>query len=316
MKKRQSLSSKKETTTNKRTKPTTISSSSASSSSSPSSSSGTYLKHNNKLVIVTGGANGIGRAISLEFVKEGAHVACCDLDANAGAETVGLAKAITDINGQLIFIQADFSKADLTSYVKKATEWQKKLGFAPRVDILVNNVGIQIDNGKPAHLLPDNIWDLVMNVNLRSHFLMSKLCIPGMLEAGKGVIINISSVQASQSQVGIPAYAASKGGINSLTRQMACDYSTQGIRVLSVSPGSVATPLVRRLMEEDGNTVEELGKMCPRGVMGEPVDIANTVLFLSSDKAANFTGTDVTCDGGLMAMGSWDHRVGFTSYLK
>lgn len=116
-------------------------------------------------------------------------------------------------------------------------------------------------------------------------------------------------------KVGIPAYATSKGGIQSLTRQMAMDYSSHGIRTNTVSPGTIRTPLVERLVEEDGQTCEELGARYPLGRMGEPDDIAEFCLFLASDKAKNITGADLMCDGGILAMGSWDKRVGFSSYV-
>lgn len=214
--------------------------------------------------------------------------------------------------GSVKYIQADFSEPCTTcpAVVEAAQHWQ---GGSP-VGVLVNNVGIQTDNGHPAHLLTEATWDAVMTVNVKSFFLMSKHCLPSMLHAGSGVIINTASVQGSQSQVGIPAYASSKGAVLALTRQLAMDYSNQGVRAVSVSPGSIRTPLVERLVEMDGHTCEELGSKYPLGRMGDPEDIAQLVSFLASERARNITGCDVLCDGGIVAMGSWDSRVGYTSY--
>jgi NAD(P)-dependent dehydrogenase (short-subunit alcohol dehydrogenase family) len=183
-----------------------------------------------QVVLVTGGAQGIGRAISLGFARTSATVICSDIDRTAGEEVVRLAASLP---GKVEFVNADFSDPSACAILAKAA---LELSPTGRVDTLVNNVGIQTDNGSPVHSLDEDVWDQVMNVNLKSYFLMSKYCLPPMLEAGRGAIINIGSVQGHQSQVGIPAYAASKGAVLSLTRQMAMDYSNAGVRVVSVSP--------------------------------------------------------------------------------
>ena len=131
-----------------------------------------------------------------------------------------------------------------------------------------------------------------------------------------GAIINIASVQGSQSQVGIPAYASSKGAVLSLTRQMAMDYSSEGIRTCSVSPGTIQTPLLDEVIASDqakGSTMglEDYGAMYPRNAIGQPDDIARLCVFLASKSASNITGENINCDGGIAAMGSWDRRVGF-----
>ena len=175
----------------------------------------TPFGHEGKLVIVTGGANGLGRSISVEFARCGANVICADIDDEGGSAAV---QEAADLPGTIKYVRADFSDAAVPQQlIKDAMKWQ---GGAP-VAVLVNNVGIQKDNGIPAHLLSEELWDLVMNVNLKSYFLMAKHALPSMLAAGEGVIINMASVQGHQSQVGIPAYASSKGGILSLTRQLA-----------------------------------------------------------------------------------------------
>jgi len=270
------------------------------------------------LVIVTGGASGIGRATALAFASEGSYrVVAADHDEAAGEQLEGEAR---DKGLDLRFLAADFAHPSACAEVVAAsTAWA---GGAP-VRVLVNNVGVQTDNGKPVHLLAEDDWDHVQNVNLKSYFLMAKhSLLSGMLGSaaaaggggggggGGGAIINIGSVQGRQSQVGIPAYAASKGAVASLTRQMAMDYSSHGVRTVCVSPGTIRTDLVESLVEQDGTTCEALGALYPLGRMGSPEDVADLCLFLASDRARNITGVDFACDGGIMAMGSWNARVG------
>ena len=265
-----------------------------------------------RLVVVTGGAQGLGRAISMAFASQGHNVVAADISEPHG-KSLEQEAAAADMN--LTFVRADFrlpeACADVADAARRWAHSNAVPDSARHIGVLVNNVGIQVDNGQPVHLLDEATWDAVMNVNIKSYFLMAKHVIPGMLEQNKGgAIINIGSVQGRQSQVGIPAYAASKGAVASLTRQMAMDYSAHGIRTNTISPGTIRTPLVESLVEQDGHTCEELGGRYPLGRMGEPDDIAQLCVFLASEQAKNITGADVACDGGIMAMGSWDTRVG------
>ena len=265
-----------------------------------------------RLVVVTGGAQGLGRATSLAFASKGHYVVAADISEAHGAS---LEQEAVEADLALTFVRADFrlpeACADVADAARRWARSSAAPGSAQHVGVLVNNVGIQVDNGQPVHLLDEKTWDAVMNVNIKSYFLMAKHVIPGMLEQNRGgAIINVGSVQGRQSQVGIPAYAASKGAVASLTRQMAMDYSTHGIRTNTISPGTIRTPLVESLVEQDGHTCEELGARYPLGLMGEPDDIAALCVFLASERAKNITGADFACDGGIMAMGSWDQRVG------
>ncbi|GIS65116.1 MAG: hypothetical protein CM1200mP3_13640 [Chloroflexota bacterium] len=153
------------------------------------------------------------------------------------------------------------------------------------------------------------MWDRIIDVNLKSYFLMAKYCIPEIRKRGGGSIINIASVQGLQSQKLVPAYAASKGGILSLTRQLSLDYARENIRVVAVNPGTIDTEMVRSMANlEDGTTDDTLaqwGKGHPLGRIGTGLDIANVVLFLSSKKASFITGEYVNVDGGYMASGAW-----------
>ena len=250
-----------------------------------------------KVVIVTGGAKGIGRGICEAFDREGAHVLCADVDETAGVQLAG--------ESDIRFERADVSESDVCRALvdTAVSAWGG-------VDILCNNVGIQpTDSYMPAHEFPVETWDRIIAVNLRSHFLMSKYCIPVMLRHEGGVIVNIASVQGLQAAKGVPAYAASKGGILSLTRQLALEYAEHNIRVLAVNPGTIDTPLVREAVEAMGGDEEAVKKQMatghPVGHIGQPEDIAHTVLFLSSSKASFITGEYVCVDGGMMAKGAW-----------
>ena len=251
-----------------------------------------------QVVIVTGGAQGIGGGISRAFAGAGAQVAVLDIDAEAGA-------ALAEEEGQIRFFEADVASDEVCDQTvgQIIEDWG-------RVDVLCNNVGIQpVPSYKLAHELPIEMWDRIIDVNLKSFFLMARHCLPQMMEQGKGVVINTASVQGLQSASMVSAYAASKGGIISMTRQLALDYAKYGIRVLAVNPGGIQTPLVDEVIEAFGHEreqfFEDYAKLHPIGRYGQPEDIANAMLFLASDKASFMTGENVCVDGGLMAKGAW-----------
>jgi len=256
----------------------------------------------NRVAIVTGGAKGIGRGICMAFAREGARVLCADIDVAAGEEICGEARGL---EGEIYFQNADVSQGEACRELAAAAV--EKWG---RIDVLCNNVGIQpVDTYLPAHQLPEEAWDQIIGVNLRSYFLMVKYCVPAMQRSGGGVIVNTASVQGLQSAPGVSAYAASKGGILSLTRQLALEYARDGIRVLAVNPGSIDTPMVDEVVEKMDLDKEallaEIPKAHPLGRIGQPEDIAEVVLFLASDRASFMTGEYVNVDGGSMAKGSW-----------
>ena len=255
-----------------------------------------------KSVIVTGGALGIGGAASLAFAREGASVTAMDINTEAGRQLVEKA---ADLPGKVSFVEAD---AGTASGCRKAVD--RAVSRFGGVDILFNNVGIQpADSYANAVDLPEEMWDRIINVNLKSRFLMAKYCIPHMRQRGGGVIISTASVQGLQSMPGVPAYAASKGGDLSLTRQLSLDFAKDNIRVLSVNPGTIDTPLVRQAAEAAGEDIKEAlrkyGLDHPLGRVGQPEEIAEVVLFLASNRASFMTGESVTVDGGMMAKGAW-----------
>lgn len=261
-----------------------------------------------KVVIVTGGALGIGQATAWEFAKEGAKVAIADMNREAGDTT---AAEIERLGSEALMVQAD---------VSNSSECQRVIGRTVErfgaIDILCNNVGIQ----PPESYLnvedtPEAMWDRIIDVNLKSFFLMSKYAIPEIRKQGGGAIINTASVQGLQSMPLVPAYAASKGGILSLTRQMSLDYAKDNIRVLAVCPGAIDTPMLRATAaleegEDKDAIVQEWGKGHPIGRIGTGRDIANAILFLASDKASFMTGEHVNIDGGYMALGAWASAAG------
>ncbi len=259
-----------------------------------------------KVVIVTGGAKGIGRAITLAFSGEGAKVATADVDDPAGAEVVQLAQ---DNAGPVQYHHADVSQANACADLV-----QRVIDTWGQVDVLCNNVGIQPTHSYlRAHEMSEEMWDRILDVNLKSAFLMCKHVIPHMQAAGGGVIINTASVQGLMSANQVPAYAASKGGMLSLTRNLCLDYAADNIRVVAVNPGTVDTPLVAEAaaasIREGVSSLEELREewaSChPIGRIAQPAEIANVVTFLATDRASFMTGSYVNVDGGMMAKGAW-----------
>lgn len=260
-----------------------------------------------KSVIVTGGALGIGAATAVEFAKEGARIAIADVNREAGKAAVLRVEAA---NGECILVEADVG---LNAECRRVVA--ETVAAYGGVDVLFNNVGIQSpDSYSNVEDMPEEMWDRILDVNLKSAFLMSKYAIPEIRKRGGGAIINTASVQGLQSMKLVPAYAASKGGILSLTRQMALDYAEENIRVLAVCPGAIDTQMVRTMAALEGGdvdaTVHEWGRGHPIGRIGTGQDIANVVLFLASDKASFMTGEYVCVDGGYMALGAWDSAAG------
>ena len=255
-----------------------------------------------KSVIVTGGAKGIGRGICLAFANEGASVLCADIDETAGNQ---IETDAHKLDGSVVFLRMDVSKSvDCETLVGAA------VSSSGGVDILCNNVGIQpTDSYMPAHEVTEALWDRILDVNLKSFFLMTKYCVPSMKSRGGGVIINTASVQGLQSMKGVPAYAASKGAILSLTRQLALEYAEDNIRVLAINPGTIDTPLVDEAIAAFGGDEQgirrQMAESHPLGRIGRPEDIAQAVLFLASTEASFITGDSLCVDGGMMARGSW-----------
>jgi len=243
-----------------------------------------------KAALITGGALGIGRGIARAFAAEGARVAIADVNADAAE---ALAAELRATGADVVPVVGDVSLA--TDAARMVAETVEQLG---RLDVLVNNAGIQpTDWYFRLEDMPEEVWDRILAVNLKGAFLMSKYALPRIRETGRGgVIVNMSSVQGLQSMPGVPAYAASKGGIVSMSRGLARSLAPHGITVNSVSPGAADTAMMRSGMTDEG--LAKFVEMIPLGRMAEPSEVASTVLFLASDLAGYVTGATLNVSGG------------------
>ena len=253
------------------------------------------MEFEGKVALVTGAGSGIGRAIAMRFAGEGAHVSVVDLVEKGGEETVEMIKSAL---GSATFVHADVSNAlDAKNSISTTL---KAFG---RLDTLVNNAGIELAGTVVD--LPEQDWDKVMGVNLKGVFLMSKFAVPELFKT-KGTIVNIASVAGLTTYQRATAYSASKAGVISLTRTMALDHASGGIRVNCVCPGAIATALHEKYVRELDDDVREsyVKKQVldhPIGRIGRPEEIANAVLFLASAKSSFMTGAALVMDGGFLA---------------
>jgi NAD(P)-dependent dehydrogenase (short-subunit alcohol dehydrogenase family) len=251
------------------------------------------VRLNGRVALVTGAAMGIGKGIALLFAQQGAKVIAADVDAQAGNAT---AEEIRATGAQCIFQRTDVS---VEAEVKMAVAAAQK-EFGHYVDVLANVVGIAHES--PAHLLDLADWNRILTVNLTSMFLCAKHVLPGMIEAKHGSIVNITSVQGLFGFPGYPHYAASKGGIISLTRQMAREYAQHQIRVNCIAPGTVETPMNVQVLERVPHPAElrrAWERMHPLGRIGQPIDVAWGALFLACDESSWITGQCLSIDGGI-----------------
>jgi NAD(P)-dependent dehydrogenase (short-subunit alcohol dehydrogenase family) len=248
-----------------------------------------------KVTIVTGGGTGIGEATCHRFAEEGARVAVLDRDVAAGEST---AAALAAAGAEALFVRTDVSQeAEVEAAVARVLErWGT-------VDVLVNNAAIPGVN-KFAHEVAVAEWDLVFAVNVRGPFLCTKHVVPAMMKAGRGSIVNFSSIYGLVGNDDLPPYHAAKGAVLMMTKTDAICYAPHGIRVNAVHPGSTKTPLFMKAGETyPGGLDLYLDMMRQKHplTLGEPVDVANCVLFLASDEARFVTGASLVCDGGYTA---------------
>jgi NAD(P)-dependent dehydrogenase (short-subunit alcohol dehydrogenase family) len=246
--------------------------------------------------VVAGGSSGIGRAVVERFVEHGSAV---EFAANDPA-------GVADLERQLRANGADArgSVVDASDPEEVAAFMAEVARRRGRLNALVNSVGIQ-RYGTVESTSPET-WDEVLAVNVKSMFLMAKHAVPLMRRNGAGAIVNISSGQAVASQRNVVAYTASKGAIVAMTRAMAVDHAHEGIRVNSISPGSIDTPMLRAAAyevspEDPDRTIQEWGSMYPMRRVGLAGEIADAVLYLVSPLASFVTGADLRVDGGLLA---------------
>jgi NAD(P)-dependent dehydrogenase (short-subunit alcohol dehydrogenase family) len=249
---------------------------------------------NGKVVIVTGAASGIGLAIAQAFAAKGATV--CGVDINSDGMSAAV-KASQEMAGEIRAYIADVSSvSDVESCM------QSIVRDMDRIDILVNNAGINMD--KRIQALEVDDWDRTFDTNLRSVYLFCKQVWGLFVAQQRGVIVNMSSVMGQEGGVGSPAYCAAKSAISMLTRCLAKDGASDGIRVNAVCPGYIDTPIMEKVFAEQDDPEaarQAVIGLQPMGRMGSGTDIANGVLFLASDKASFISGTSLTIDGAVTA---------------
>jgi NAD(P)-dependent dehydrogenase (short-subunit alcohol dehydrogenase family) len=247
-----------------------------------------------KVVVVTGGGNGIGRAICLAFAQNSAQVACVDSDVGSGTESVRL---ITDSAGEAIFLEADVT--DSASVQRVVEQTLEEYG---RIDILVNNAGILGDLA-PTTEYDEKTFDRVLRVNVMGVFLGLKFVLPVMQKNGSGVVINMGSTGSHVGAPGACAYTASKHAVLGLTRTAALEVAKDGIRVNAVCPGGTRTRMLDAIVSARTSHADlAFDLMTPNGRCAAPEEIAAAVLFLASDAATHVVGQYLIIDGGRLAM--------------
>jgi NAD(P)-dependent dehydrogenase (short-subunit alcohol dehydrogenase family) len=246
-----------------------------------------------KVVIITGARRGMGRSHAIAFAKEGAKVVVSDISLEDCEKVV---KEIKKLGGEAMAVKCDVSKKEeVEEMVRKTIE---KWG---RIDVLVNNAAIA--QFKPFLEMTEEDWDRTMDINLKGYFLCAQAVAKEMVKQKSGVIINIASIAMGQTGIGFPTlvhYVASKGGVVAMTEALALELAPYGIRVNSVSPGIIDTPMVDPV-RADKKTLEGILMRVPMRRMGKPEEVSNLVLFLASDASSYMTGSNVVIDGGWLA---------------
>jgi NAD(P)-dependent dehydrogenase (short-subunit alcohol dehydrogenase family) len=255
------------------------------------SSSSAAARFEGSVVLVTGAAQGIGKAVAAAFVGEGATVYGLDVD------TSGLERAGNALGRRFVGLIADVSDAE---HVARSVE--QVLASSQRIDVLVNNAGINM--GKRIAELEIADWDRVFDTNLKSVYLMCRAVWPTLERQRCGNIVNIASVMGQVGGVGAPAYCSTKAGIIMLSRCLAKDGARNGIRVNSVCPGYIDTPIMDRVLDampEPAKARQELLGRMPLGRLGRAAEIGAAILFLASSDAGYISGTELTIDGAVTA---------------
>ncbi len=246
-----------------------------------------------KVIIVTGGSHGIGKATCQRMAEERAHVAITDILDEEGEQ---LAKDIALDDGSAHYWHLDVSNEEQVKNVFQ--DIREKFG---KIDALVSNAGISGAN-KPTHENTLQEWQKTMDINVNGVFLCTKYAVPHMIDNGGGSIINMSSIYGIIGAGDIPAYHASKGAVRLMTKNDAVVYAPENIRVNSVHPAFIWTPLVEQMGKDMGRDVDEFRKELdekhPIGHIGEPDDIAWGVVYLASDESKFMTGSELVIDGG------------------
>lgn len=240
-----------------------------------------------KRVVVTGAARGIGQAIAIRFAEEGAKLALCDLEADWLKQT---AEAARELGAEVHCYSVDVSRFEQVTQAVKQIKADLE-----GIDVLVNNAGITKDGFMMR--MSEGDWDAVLNVNLKGTFAFTKAATRLMMKQRSGTIVNIASIIGLIGNAGQCNYAASKGGVIAMTKSVAKEMASRNIRANAVAPGFIETAMTDELPPENRDAMM---KMIPLARLGQPRDVANTVLFLASDEAAYITGQVLNVCGGMV----------------
>ena len=249
------------------------------------------MRMKDKVVLVTGGAAGIGKATAERFAEEGARVIICDLAEDAGKK---VAEAI----------KGEFYKVNVTDRAAVQAWVDEVIAKHGRIDVIVNNAGIvrdgqlvKVKDGELVGQMPEADFDLVVSINLKGVFNCAQAVAPQMIKQGSGVILNATSVVGLDGNFGQTNYVATKSGVIGMTKVWARELGRRGVRVNAVAPGFTATEILNAMPEK---IIDGMKARTPLGRMGEPRDIANAYLFLASDDASFITGETLRVDGGIV----------------
>lgn len=247
------------------------------------------MRFADQVVIITGAGSGMGRETAAEFAREGADVVIVDIDRDAAADT---ATSVGELGpGEAVDLAADVSSPDDVQDVIMST-----MDHFGGIDVLHNNAGIP-QKSTPVEDVSVGEWDRIIDVNLKSAFLGAKYAVPHMRQGGGGVILNTASTAGIRPRTGLSAYAASKGGMITLSKQLALELADDGIRVNAICPVATDTDMLPDFASDD-LSLDQVRSTIPMGRLAEPTDIANAALFLASDEAGMITGTALEVDGG------------------
>ncbi len=244
-----------------------------------------------RVALVTGAGSGIGRSAAELYAEVGASVVVSDVDEEGGNETV---KIIRESGGDAMFVRADVSDPSACDHLVRST-----VNAYGRLDYSCNNAGIGGESNTTGEYSIEG-WQKVIGVNLSGVFYCVRYQIPAMLETGGGSIVNMASILGKVGFATAPAYVAAKHGVLGLTKSAAIEYAEQGIRVNAVGPAFIRTPLIKDL-EDDPESHKMLISLHPMGRLGESREVAELVIWLSSDKASFVTGSYYAVDGGYLS---------------